>query len=125
MEDFVSINIAKVLKEKGFNRPCVKHCINGQIYISPYSNAYNYECKETVNIPTISQVLKWLREEKQIHIQVYANACGYVYVICDTPELGASDKYNSDYLGSNDGGAWDSYEECVLDGIKYILNNLI
>ena len=114
MEDFVSINIAKVLKEKGFNRPCVKHCINGQIYISPYSNAYNYECKETVNIPTISQVFKWLREEKDYHVSIYYNGLYGYEVICISNEAfgGAEETY-------------DTYEEAAFDGIEYVLDNLI
>ena len=67
MKDFVPFVIAKKLEEKGFkiqggfqylyyNEELVKVC--DYCNISPYEYA-----------PTISQVLKWLREEKKISIE--------------------------------------------------------
>lgn len=81
--------------------------------------------KEIVRAPTISQVLKWFREEKNIHIEVYTNASGYNYIISDTPKLGGTDRYWNTYEGPNDSGCWDSYEEVILSAIEYAIDNLI
>lgn len=77
--------------------------------------------------PTISQVLKWLREEHHLHFEVVAAAYGYNLIISDTPDKGGTDRYyshaNDD--GPNYAGAWDKYEDCVMYGIEYVLDNLI
>ena len=73
-EDFVPFELAKKLNEKGFNEPCYGYyhrdggdnsfevCGNGDC---DFLNSKN---KHRVAAPTISQVLKWLREEKLILI---------------------------------------------------------
>jgi hypothetical protein len=106
--DFVDFNLAKKLKEKGFNVPCI----------------YTYcEC----SAPTISQVLKWLREEHHLHFEVVGAAYGYSLTISDTPDKGGTDRYYS--YANNDGpnyaGAWDKCEDCVLYGIEYVLDNIL
>lgn len=101
--EFVTFEIAKKLIEKGFDIP-----------VSIY----------TPN-PTISQVFKWLRDENNIHVEIYTNASGYNYIISDTPNIGGTDRYFSDHEGPNDGGCWDSYEKSALAGIKHVLENLI
>ena len=126
--DFVSFELAKKLKEKGFNAEChayyepLKHCLNLGRVFKTNSLAENYNC---ITAPTISQVLKWLREEKGYHIEFIGNACGYLFVISDIPSKGGTDRYCSDYNGPNDGGTWDSYEQAALAGIEYVLDNLI
>lgn len=79
--EFVTFEIAKKLKEKGFRMPCIAHycysdgvvlkfnitvgCIRGSNV-----KCLNNESNIYTDAPTISQVLKWLREEKKIHIQI-------------------------------------------------------
>lgn len=96
-------------------------------------SGYKYRCYYDYNdfdendfiAPTISQVLKWLREEKKYHIEFVGNACGYLFIISDVPSEGGTDRYCSDYSGPNDGGTWDKYEDCALAAIEYVLENLI
>ena len=113
MEDFVSFEIATKLKEKGFEWVKI--------------TTYNPKTKVRNNHlePTISQVLKWLRDEKKLHIEFVGNACGYLYIVSDIPSEGGTDRYCSDYSGPNDGGTWDKYEDCALNAIQYVLDNLI
>jgi hypothetical protein len=141
MEDFVTYELAVKLREKGFREDCIAyyHTDGELIYnrdewrggdYKSLLNSYNSLPKnpvgcEQIDSPTITQVLKWLREKKKIHIQILANACGYIHIICDTPEKGASDIHDSDYFGPNEGGAWDEYEDCAIAGIEYVLDNLI
>ena len=126
-EDFVTFELAKKLKEKGFNkRVCGYYWETGGLSIcnTPMnSNALENE----FSAPTISQVLKWLREEKKIHIEFVAAAYGYNYIVSDTPEKGGTDRHCSaiKYEGPNDGGAWDEYEAAAIAGIEYCLDNLI
>ena len=62
---------------------------------------------------------KWLREEKNIYVTVGCplmmdEGLGWSYEVCDKPWNGYSD---DDCLKAS-GGAYDSYEEALLAGIK-------
>ena len=72
-------------------------------------------------------VLAWFRKEHHLHFEVVSAACWYNLIISDTPEKGGTDRYYSYATDddTNDAGAWDEYEDCVLYGIEYTLNNLI
>ena len=116
MEDLVTFEIAKKLKEKGFDYPCVGHYVNNQLYIAHYYNAYHSDKDESPDAPTISQVLKWLRDEKKLHICIsLGEFSDWVYdiskiegnVFCE-----AMDDFHS-------------YEEAALAGVNYCLDNLI
>ena len=148
--EFVTFEIAKKLKEKGFNEECLAY------YTSEYTLYTNKvvlcddkylevaeidyeEClrsfntqkdrllRTIVDAPTISQVLKWFRKEHHLHFEVVGAAYGYNLIISDTPDEGGTDRYyshaNDD--GPNYAGAWDDYDDCVLYGIEYTLDNLI
>ena len=148
-EDFVSYEIAKKLKENGFKEKCLTYYDVednvGLLYNTQYTNEA-FPCQYTdllqshntgkaeiepddsencIDAPTISQVLKWLRKEKNLHIEIASTAYGYIYIISDTPNKGGTDRVNIPYKGKNDGGAWDDYNECVLDAIEYVIDNLI
>ena len=137
--DFVSFEIAKKLKEKGFKLACIGHYEGDRfeyntydgydINISYIARSYNDDNRfnEYTDLPVICQVLKWLREEYHIHLEIVGTAYGYNLIISDTPDKGGTDRYfsHANYDGPNDGGAWDSYEECVLYGIEYVIDNLI
>ena len=125
MEDFVTYDLALKLKDKGFDYPCVGHYVNNQLYVAHYHNAFHSYKDESIDVPIISQVLKWLREEKKYHIEFVGNACGYLFIVSDIPSEGGTDRYCSDYSGPNDGGTWDKYEDCAIAGIEYVLDNII
>lgn len=114
-EDFVTIEIAKKLKEKGFDWETIE-VYERNIIACQY---------EDYPKPSISQVLKWLREEKNLHIEIVSAAYGYIYIVSDTPNKGGTDRVSSRYRGNNDAGAWDDYNECVFDAIEYVIDNLI
>ena len=140
--EFVTFEIAKKLKEKGFREKCLyryktysKTLHSNQVHpkiarnidYSEFYKCYNFFVDSDIDAPTISQVLKWLRKEHHIHFEVVAAAYGYNLIISDTPDKGGTDRYyshaNDD--GPNYGGAWDEYNDCVLYGIKYVLYYLI
>jgi hypothetical protein len=77
----------------------------------------------TYSAPTISQVLKWLRTKK-IVISILPTGYnketglpGYYYVVYDVTEY-FWEKF--EYPGS-----FDTWEECELSAIEYVLDNLI
>ena len=114
-EELVTLETAKLLKEKGFNEYC-KYIINDKgltmEIIIRTSKAY-------YSRPMQSIVQKWLRETKNIHICVYNCACGYGYEISKADN--GTHIASSTYKGTNDGGGWDTYEEALEAGIKECL----
>lgn len=132
--EFVDFNLAKKLNEKGFkqgyNIGYKKLIFSDENTIKYISDIGAYE-KEYFGInipcPSISQVLDWFRKEHHLHFEVVAAAYGYNLIISDTPDKGGTDRYyshaNDD--GPNYAGAWDKYEDCVMYGIEYVLDNLI
>ena len=127
MKDFVNFELAKRLKEKGFSLEKTeiygKFDSDGLFHPQLYFNYIEtMDCDEII-APTISQVLKWLRDEKKLHIEFVGNACGYLYIVSDIPSEGGTDRYCSDYSGPNAGGTWDKYEDCALNAIQYVLDN--
>ena len=108
MSDFVNFELAQKLKEKGFD----------WIKIT----TYNPKTKVRNNHlePTISQVLKWLREKKKLHINIEIMRTNkYCFDICET--------HSCDFVfGFADNSLMaESYEEAALAGIEYTLDNLI
>ena len=91
--EFVNFDIAKKLKEKGFKEECVAHyysndptCLIKNTALADYVR--QPFCVESIkrswnrcelnpcssgcyyDVPTISQVMKWLRDEKDIFIEI-------------------------------------------------------
>lgn len=114
MNKFLCMSITNRLKEKGFR------------YDSPitfdYKNQIHYHSVE----PRISQVLDWLREEKNIDIVIYpVDPCtvfmgGEKYILsvynCGRRDMKIHNN-NIDYHVK--------WEDAAVAGIKYVLDNLI
>ena len=123
MEDFVTSEIVKKLKEKGY--PLLKvRKQNGDpfIYDLPEEHPDWQNC-DAYYIPTIYQVLKWLRE-KGIHIQSEICVSGW-YCSIYTFSKDEKDLYDVNDMYLISGKIYDDYEQCTLAGIEYILDNLI
>lgn len=140
--EFVSFEIAKKLKEKGFREKCLAYYDVldnvGLLYNTQYTDDIS-PCQYTdllfshnsgegrqiddseycVDAPTISQVLKWLREKHLLVIPTpsYFNAEGIcISWDCD---IWADDNYELCHSDKK------TYEEAALAGIEYVLDNLI
>lgn len=114
--NFVSIETSKKLKEKGF--PCIevyKQDSAKIFYELPMDDPNWYLCKAWY-IPTLSQVLKWLREEKKLHIIIPASFDeGYWWEIRDFS------RNISEYSEAE----YQSYEDAAIKAVEYCLNNLL
>lgn len=122
-EDFCSFEVAKLLKEKGFDEPCYRWYDNkGDVcakLIVP-DVPPNYSLREYYLCPSQSIAMKWLRRVHNVNIDIGSiwNQKRFEYqVFVVTPE-NAKQCYRDDkiYLG---------YEEAVEAALKHCLKNLI
>ena len=68
-EGYVSFDVAKLMKEKGFEQKCRKYYIDGTMYEHTHGevipkDAEVYEC------PTYQMAIRWLREVHGINIEI-------------------------------------------------------
>lgn len=122
MEDFVPYELAVKLKEKGFNEDSWFHYdTDGDIV----TRGYRLNHPDDVPAWTLQMAMKWLRKVKKIYIVIAVN-----------PALSTKDKiayYYQIYFNSTDVGSeyygsklcYAQWEECAIDSIKHVLNNLI
>ena len=132
-EDYVSFEIAKLLKEKGFDERLDRYYTpDGELILYRVNGHYAY-CNNSEHynisvVPTLQMAMKWLREMPKIAYNIFIFADGgdsglleYIYEIQEIDnELmhvnGSLDTNNSRY---------ESYEEACEAAIKYCLENLI
>lgn len=120
-EDFVTLEVAKLLKNKGFNEFCDAGYFIADSEIAPlffgtFRNKGEGSVSGHIAAPTLYDAQKWLRDKHNIHITIGNSASGYWW------ELSKADNgttiYDYNYSGPNDGGKWDTYEE-ALDAAIY------
>ena len=119
-EELVTLETAKMLREKGFNEYC-KDIIredNGRMMQSVFRTNKDLP-KGAYSRPTQSIAAKWIRETKNLHISIIRNACGYGYDICKADN--GTHITDGIFKGPNDGGQWDTYEEALEVGIQEAL----
>jgi hypothetical protein len=143
MEDFVTFEIAKKLKEKGFNEECLAYytteytlynnvitltddkylCVSDIDYEESLvsHNSIKYTNGNYVDAPTISQALKWLREEKKIYVALDFFRLNGNIEIWWTYSI----RYIEDDTTSSEICKQKSYEQAALEGIKHVLDTLI
>ena len=124
-EDYVSFEVAKLLKEKGFDEPCIGfyNPINGCFFESSIRKSWDYNKHGSINAPTLQMAMKWLREVHRIETHIVLselntnNSRKYMF-----------DIYSSDIKRDFDSiqkDGFNSYEQAVEAAIKYVLENLI
>ena len=122
-EAYVSFEVAKLLKEKGFNEPCRSYYTDYEDYIDfSYCNDELTDLQmgvwETLR-PTHQMAMKWLREKSVIIViqPEYFN----IESKCSTwgVDIWADDNYEKLQ------GDYPKYEEAVEAALKYVLENLI
>ena len=120
-EGFVSLEAAKLLKEKGFNKECwlcydedgdivSVHSLYGE---SPLSTKEMDEDDNTIACPTIQSVAEWLRK-KGIHVEVHYDRFdnGYTYCIMHEP----NNIPNISSVFSRNVDAWrEAIEKCLSE----------
>lgn len=123
-DDFAPFELAVKLKEKGFKLICSHYYRTKSkdlFMVFPCEDWSDIE--ERINAPTISQVLKWLREEKKMHIIVEISDSGWYYTIYPNIRWENGKLKSDTYIMSFKHK--ESYEQAALAGIEYVLDNLI
>jgi hypothetical protein len=141
-EDFVSFELAKRLQEKGFKQKCLAYYDAednvGLLYNTQYTDealpcqytdllqCHNTGEAETqsddsencVDAPTISQVLKWLREEKKRFVVIHptGHVVHYYYTVHNLARSFDTFEYTQSFA---------TYEQAAIEGIEYVIDNLI
>ena len=118
--DFVSFEIAKKLKEKGYGESWDYVYNDDGVICIP---CYNLTEEDTIPMcpaPQIHEVLKWLREETKINVSMRLyKENGWYYTIQNYKgEPLYSQLTNTDEL-------YPYYEQAAIAGIEYVLDNLI
>jgi hypothetical protein len=120
-EEFVTFELAKKLKEKGF-----KEKVNA--YYGMLENLFDVHPALDMNdsvyrasAPTISQVLKWLREEKEVDLVIEP-----IYFFDKNKHREYSVRIFAPPLNKPvHCGYFSTWEETALSGIEYVIDNLI
>ena len=131
-EDYVSFEIAKILKEKGFDITLCNTCYkyNGKFCNNrkSMSGVDNMICYPA---PTLQMARKWLREKHKLFIDITAAMEDYIedgVVKYKDPyytwEVFSLEIGETLYFGGTP-NVKESYEEACESAIKYCLENLI
>ena len=124
-EDYVSYEVAHLLKEKGFDEECTYYYTpDGKLGGDCGVKFLNSEFSGCISTPTHQMACKWLREEKNIIIFIMPckddlGNFTYFYDIATWDE-------NEGVYEMNHASKWfHIYEEAVEEALKYTLENLI
>ena len=145
-EDYVSFEVAKLLKEKGFKHWCYK-CYGDAVYHNGTPISFDEECdlksegledeieyveggclydfgcdnrKEDAKIwaaPTLWVAMKWLREVHNFHVDIDPSEGDWKPTIMELKDWSCVDDGSIPIC--------DSYEEACEEAIKYCIENLI
>lgn len=138
-EDYVSFEVAKLLKEKGFEGDISAYyhiwdtTPNGNKVYSVQEFSHSEAPHLYIPAPTLQMAMKWLREVYHIEINI---TFGFPFIdgkqqykyfwsivrVCDSHLEYPMDDPNSAYYNEE---MADSFEEAVEVAIKYCLENLI
>ena len=124
IEDYCNFEIAKLLKEKGFNEPCTHYYPNEKSLVdlgySQYHHTQNHELLDEYAAPTLQMAMKWLREVHKCFIEIkeYFDIKQYQAFVS---KYGKTTYCEPDWFHP----ICNSYEEACEAAIKYCLENLI
>jgi len=123
-EDYCSYEVAKLLKEKGFDEPCFYYYKDGVLMFSPFLKGRNSYHTDTYSAPTHQMAMKWLREVHKLTFIIspqwvegdMRNPYRWYWEVKGLKDI-TTDVYSNPLC--------DSYEEAVEAALKYSLENLI
>lgn len=130
-EQYVSYEVAKLLKEKGFNWGCNGHWYIGEhktFEISSSTDPINWNEVKTdldwLSCPTQQMAIRWFWEEKGLNINAIYGDYPALKKSFWMPQIESLDGcYGVDY--EDFFREYDSREECIEAALEYALRNLI
>lgn len=130
-ERYVNLEVAKLLRDKGFNEKCFRlYNISNGLIFEGYNicNSELNKTNEQITVPTQQMACDWIEEIFNISIEVYANIIGYTVCLCYALQDHsiASDIIEDDIpSGDNIDGSWSSKELAYNEALKYVLTELV
>lgn len=119
-ENFIPYELSVKLKEKGFDAE-FKYSLGYYDTLGNFMSAADHWFLDSwIIAPTISQVLKWMREEKKIYIMIdrsFSVKNSWHYIICNNDDF--------EHLTQQESIPNRKWELAAIAGIKYCLDNLI
>ena len=125
-EDYCSFEVAKLLKEKGFNEPIRCWYDNTKDFHESGVKMRNSDCiNPTIMCPTHQMAMKWLREVHGLHISLepcydydsmHVVFLAFVQNVADVHEF---------FDGRKNVASYPNAEKSYELAIKYCLENLI
>ena len=120
-EDYVSYEIAKLLKEKGFDGACdYAYSNKGNYFEIDRSNSDEIYCLR----PTHQMAMKWLREVYKVVIVIDAYHADHWEGYIDCFEISIY-SHASTMIVPNEIAHHTEYTEAVEAALKYVLEKLI
>ena len=121
IEDYVSFEVAKLLKEKGFNEKCRTFYNDKTLKITNIDSSISNEKPFNLCLlaPTLQMAFKWLREVHNLYINIFVTWKDKIpHYQWSIDNLITQDTiYDTPCL--------EKYEEACDAAIKYCLTNLI
>ena len=136
-ERYVNFEVAKLLRDKGFDEECVKlyNISNGLVFEGDeVHNSELTEFSELITRPTQAMACDWIEEEYGIFIQInrdnqYYEGCEVIAVTKEDKERGHMTMYYARVFNkhsvSNTTKHYDNIESAYNEALKYVLTNLI
>ena len=117
-EDYVSFEVAKLLKEKGFDEACpTAYSLVSKTHKVEQRSISEWGKMGQVKRPTLQMAMKWLREIHNITIEPhYLYRKEWYAIVSSENPLG---------IGVYTTNTFNTYEEACEAAIKYCLENLI
>jgi hypothetical protein len=122
-EDYVSYEVAKLLKEKGFDQNCATYYLDGQVW-RHYHGEVIPKGKQIYAAPSQAMAMKWFREVHKVLIVIDAYHADHWEGYIDTFEISIY-SHASTIIVPNEIAHHTDYEEAVEAALKFCLENLI
>ena len=126
-EAYVSFEVAKLLKAKGFLLECCSFGVYeyGQFKLAQYPMAMNvFDGDRVISAPTQQMACEWLRKEHNLSVEVYRTACGWIGCVVAIPS-GTDIKFLEENGDDPASGQYTTHIKACEATIKYCLKNLV
>ena len=124
-EEYVSFEVARLLKDKGFDQNCATYYLDGQVWRHYHSEVIP-KGKQIYAAPTQAMAMKFLREVHKIHI--VAEPClgeGFDDTLYFNRWFWTILKEEGEYKPIRKIDEFPTYEQACEAAIKYCLENLM
>lgn len=124
-KDYVSKELARKLQEKGYPLKKVYRQDGAPFFYDLPQDHPDWSQCDAWYLPSIWEVLKWLREEKKMHIEIFLYNGSYSYFIKSITQICKDDLFHKCLNEDTVDEEYATYEQAVLAGIEYVIDNLI